>query len=786
MVAEGEVPGTPGHGVPAGVELTSAGAVAAWVASMGYGSVIVNGGDDGETYAHVIVEEGYDDLYTLNFTEEELVDLGVKKPHARKMVVAAAAVSRTLGTVGGALGAGARRLGGESGGGGDSESKGGSFRVALEVIPSGEGGKGCGIAGLCSRPQFTLWVATLVGWTRGTLSGGMADCVRSLRLHPGQDVDELKMKVDPGEDERLGVAVASAMSMVTKAHVGASILMEGSGLELCQALFVCVFSQCDDSLDNLLEDFDAFPDCAVQHKLMEWLNLLSDLVDELKILGEVVSDARWKKTMRKGVSKMKEAKEALASWERANKKATGEEMKSELLVLGVKWSNSRASSSVRHSAHFASDSSDSTLPKPLPKGQGQQQQQQQPRQKPRQRQSKGPCWGFQNGNCVFGSDCKRIRVGRSHRGPEGSMAPSSHSRQGETPDQQNAISAPIGGGELPDSSKDRCGTARVGDAGGRDKCGRSESSMGVPELQRTVDETRDGGSERTRERSACKRADATRRKCGDSSSVPGSMEVVGAGSNKAILHRKCGISAHGEGNHGKVRRGNGGERVQVRAQVREEVQNVDVRENGCDLREDATTEVPVLRHKASAIAPGVRVTRNRRQEATAPRGRSESEGGDEQGPTDAGKDHSEGYVGSGAPEWLQRHLEEYRGELPSACALKTAHAPDAQDMNQIRQRTRAETPTGKVMINTRPLTAEEIENCNWEWSGAKRRRLLRQHQESRRATEQVTRNKVRRSKRGKESTQWNFTVDIEEDKEAEKEAEQVAKKIKRSKKRGEG
>ena len=406
MVAEGEVPGTPGHGVPAGVELTSAGAVAAWVASMGYGSVIVNGGDDGETYAHVIVEEGYDDLYTLNFTEEELVDLGVKKPHARKMVVAAAAVSRTLGTVGGALGAGARRLGGESGGGGDSESKGGSFRVALEVIPSGEGGKGCGIAGLCSRPQFTLWVATLVGWTRGTLSGGMADCVRSLRLHPGQDVDELKMKVDPGEDERLGVAVASAMSMATKAHVGASILMEGSGLELCQALFVCVFSQCDDSLDNLLEDFDAFPDCAVQHKLMEWLNLLSDLVDELKILGEVVSDARWKKTMRKGVSKMKEAKEALASWERANKKATGEEMKSELLVLGVKWSNSRASSSVRHSAHFASDSSDSTLPKPLPKGQGQQQQQQQPRQKPRQRQSKGPCWGFQNGNCVFGSDCK--------------------------------------------------------------------------------------------------------------------------------------------------------------------------------------------------------------------------------------------------------------------------------------------------------------------------------------------------------------------------------------------
>ena len=81
MVVTEAAPPTPGHAVPVGVELTSEDAVQAWLSTMGYGTTAVS--DGGETYAGVLVAMGYDNMYTLNFTEEELVEVGVKKPHAR-------------------------------------------------------------------------------------------------------------------------------------------------------------------------------------------------------------------------------------------------------------------------------------------------------------------------------------------------------------------------------------------------------------------------------------------------------------------------------------------------------------------------------------------------------------------------------------------------------------------------------------------------------------------------------------------------------------------------------
>ena len=56
---------------------------------MGYAASAVT---DGGLYAEVLVREGYDSMFTLNFTEGELVDLGVKKPHARRLVTAAQVV----------------------------------------------------------------------------------------------------------------------------------------------------------------------------------------------------------------------------------------------------------------------------------------------------------------------------------------------------------------------------------------------------------------------------------------------------------------------------------------------------------------------------------------------------------------------------------------------------------------------------------------------------------------------------------------------------------------------
>ena len=74
MEAKGVAPPTPGHTAPVGVELATSEAVVAWVESMGYESVTVAGGGDGETYGKVIVDMGGDDMYSLCFTEEELVD----------------------------------------------------------------------------------------------------------------------------------------------------------------------------------------------------------------------------------------------------------------------------------------------------------------------------------------------------------------------------------------------------------------------------------------------------------------------------------------------------------------------------------------------------------------------------------------------------------------------------------------------------------------------------------------------------------------------------------------
>ena len=193
MVADGGTPGTPGHAAPVGVELSALESVTAWLAEMGYENAVVADGSD--KYDVVLLAEGYDSLFTLNFTETDLVDLGVLKPHARRMVTAAAAVSRTLGTAAAvAGGGGGRRLAAAFGDGSGKESD-SRLRGKLEAIPSGEGNKGCGIAGLPSRGSMTLWVATLVGWTRASWPE-YAEAVRSLRLHPAQDVDLLKAKVN--------------------------------------------------------------------------------------------------------------------------------------------------------------------------------------------------------------------------------------------------------------------------------------------------------------------------------------------------------------------------------------------------------------------------------------------------------------------------------------------------------------------------------------------------------------------------------------------------------------
>ena len=79
MVAGETAPPTPGHVVPVGVELSSADSVEAWLAAMGYAASKVSVAGSVATYSEALVELGYDDMFTLNFTEAELVEEGVKR-----------------------------------------------------------------------------------------------------------------------------------------------------------------------------------------------------------------------------------------------------------------------------------------------------------------------------------------------------------------------------------------------------------------------------------------------------------------------------------------------------------------------------------------------------------------------------------------------------------------------------------------------------------------------------------------------------------------------------------
>lgn len=176
MVAGDGSPCTPGHAVPAGVELLHQESVEAWLGSMGYADK-KTGDADSDTYAEVMIDAGHDDMYKLNFTEEELVFMGVKRPHARQLVVASQAVGRTLGTVGavvsGGGGGGSSRL--QVGGGavGVGWCWGSGWSKKCFACEARGGANWCGGQGVWyRRVADEVDLHTLGGHTGGMVQGG--------------------------------------------------------------------------------------------------------------------------------------------------------------------------------------------------------------------------------------------------------------------------------------------------------------------------------------------------------------------------------------------------------------------------------------------------------------------------------------------------------------------------------------------------------------------------------------------------------------------------------------
>ena len=88
MVAESVVPPASGHGIPSEVDLEAPEAVLKWMSTFG--------GETYEEYGKKIVAAHYDSMHTLNFTEEELTQLSIPKPHARRIVAAAQSVTTAV------------------------------------------------------------------------------------------------------------------------------------------------------------------------------------------------------------------------------------------------------------------------------------------------------------------------------------------------------------------------------------------------------------------------------------------------------------------------------------------------------------------------------------------------------------------------------------------------------------------------------------------------------------------------------------------------------------------
>ena len=85
--------------MPEDVELKSADAVKKWVDDIGYADkVVVVEGEDDVSYADALIALGAEDMFSLKFTEDELVECGFKRLHGRRLVEAAQVLSHSLGT----------------------------------------------------------------------------------------------------------------------------------------------------------------------------------------------------------------------------------------------------------------------------------------------------------------------------------------------------------------------------------------------------------------------------------------------------------------------------------------------------------------------------------------------------------------------------------------------------------------------------------------------------------------------------------------------------------------
>ena len=178
MVAESVVPPASGHGIPSGVDLEAPEAVLKWMSTFG---------EKYEEYGKKLVAENYDSMHTLNFTEEELIELSIPKPHARRIVAAAQSVTTAM----------ARAAEGAKSGS-QSNPSGGSYSdwesVSVPAFPTQGSTDTCGIGGMPSVSTMGAYFDRMAGAVRA-VSAPLANAITAIKVNPEVDIESLRGEV---------------------------------------------------------------------------------------------------------------------------------------------------------------------------------------------------------------------------------------------------------------------------------------------------------------------------------------------------------------------------------------------------------------------------------------------------------------------------------------------------------------------------------------------------------------------------------------------------------------
>ena len=181
MVAESAVPPASGHGIPSEVDLEAPEAVLKWMSTFG--------GETYEEYGKKIVAAHYDSMHTLNFTEEELTQLSIPKPHARRIVAAAQGVTAAMAAVAGGAKSGSQATN-------PNVSYNDWESVSVPAFPKQSSTDTCGIGGMPSVSTMGAYFDRMAGAVRA-VSAPLANAITAIKVNPEEvNIESLRGEVN--------------------------------------------------------------------------------------------------------------------------------------------------------------------------------------------------------------------------------------------------------------------------------------------------------------------------------------------------------------------------------------------------------------------------------------------------------------------------------------------------------------------------------------------------------------------------------------------------------------